>query len=152
MRLLPFLVLLTACEAPPPAKAPAPSSTVASPAAIALAPLSDDVEQLSGELACSFSAGGSPLLIARADVADDARAQALIRDGARPVRLTADRAGGFNAMEKGPAFNGDGYRASLIRGPRRETGSEATRHDAMLRVSRADGGSQTLAGLWDCGP
>lgn len=154
-------LVLTACGAEPPAAdnssqavpaAVTPAAVTPAAVAIALVPPGNAAGHLTGELACTFSAGGPPLLIARADVADDARAQAMIRDGARAVQMTADQPGGFNAMEGGAAFSGDGYRANLSRGGRQETGSEATRHDATLRVTRADGAVEQMNGEWVCGP
>ncbi len=116
--------------------------------------------QLAGELGCSFARNPAedPLLIAAADVADDARGQALVRIGGAVETLRMDRAGGFNAMSRGARFTGaDGLAVdvavtgseALVETPR--IAMESPRFAATLTYAR---GGRTIAldGFYECGP
>lgn len=119
-----------------------------------------DAARLTGELRCAFSAqaGGEPLLLAAADVADDARGEALVKPGNGPVRLAMDRAGGFNAMRTGARFVGPGGLVAnvVVSGdsPLPEEPSVATespRYRALMVLSQ--GGREVgVDGVWECGP
>lgn len=121
---------------------------------IALAPLQpDDATGLPGELACSFRLADvrQPMLIGRADVDDEARGVAVIRNGDYVERLVARSAGGFGAMERGIAFGGRGMTVTIDRGER-VSGGESPSYDATLLAQRADGAERRYRGLWTCGP
>jgi hypothetical protein len=150
-------------EAPPP-PAEDPVADAAEPAIgetrggdgsdIALAPLQpDDAADLPGELACSFRLADArqSLMIARADVGDDARGVAVIRNGGYAERLMARSDGGFGAMEPGITFGGRGMTVTIDRGERR-SGGESPDYAATLLAQRADGAERRYQGLWTCGP
>ena len=151
-------------EASPPLRAEEPVVNAPEPAIgeteggdgseIALAPLQrDDAAELPGELACSFRLADArqSLMIARADVGDDARGVAVIRNGGYAERLMARSAGGFGAMERGIAFGGRGMTVTIDRGERR-SGGESPAYAATLLAQRADGAERRYQGLWTCGP
>lgn len=177
-----LLALVGACSSPEPAPsaniaetAPAGTAAEAAPAvaatsaaatanaatiggdgsAIELAPLrADDTAELAGELACSFAADGAKaaLLVARADVVDDAQGRAVIRIGDYTETLATRATGGFNAMEKGGVFAGRGMTLTLRRETRVPGAGEAVLYRATLRAQRADGAERVYPGLWTCGP
>ena len=121
---------------------------------IALTPLQpDDADDLPGELACGFRLADArqSLMIARADVGDDARGVAVIRNGGYAERLMARSGGGFGAMERGIAFGGRGMTVTIDRGERR-SGGESPSYAATLLAQRADGAERRYQGLWTCGP
>jgi hypothetical protein len=109
---------------------------------------------LSGELACAFSERGAAgsLLVAMADVDDDARAEGLLRLGASTLRLRADETGGFNAMVHGAGFtSGDLAARVSVTSETPTAGGESPPLPARLEIS-TDAGSQIVDGEWTCGP
>lgn len=147
---------------PPPAQEPvvnAPEAAIGETeggdgSEIALTPLQpDDAADLPGELACGFRLADArqSLMIARADVGDDARGVAVIRNGGYAERLMARSNGGFGAMERGIAFGGRGMTVTIDRGERR-SGGESPAYAATLLAQRADGAERRYQGLWTCGP
>ncbi len=113
-----------------------------------------------GELGCSFSRepGGKPLLVAAADVLDNARAEALVNPAGGPVKLTADRTGGFNALTKGARFTGPGGLTATVvvtgdeplsEEPR--IAMESPRLPATITVVRDDR-TVRIGGFFECGP
>lgn len=121
---------------------------------IALVPLQpDDAADLPGELACGFRLADArqSLMIARADVGDEARGVAVIRNGGYAERLMARTAGGFGAMERGISFGGRGMTVTIDRGER-VSGGESPAYAATLLAQRADGAERRYQGLWTCGP
>lgn len=153
----------TQTEALPP-RAEGPAANAAEPSIgetqggdgsqIALAPLQpEDAADLPGELACGFRIADArqSLMIARADVGDDARGVAVIRNGGYAERLMARSAGGFGAMERGASFGGRGMTVTIDRGER-VSGGESPAYSATLLAQRADGAERRYQGLWTCGP
>ncbi len=115
-----------------------------------------DVEggALTGELACSFTERGAeaPMLIAMADVANDARAEGVLKLGPSVLRVSADKLGGFNAMVNGARFlSGDlEARVVVISGAPLDA-SESPPLPARLEIA-TDAGAQRIDGEWTCGP
>jgi hypothetical protein len=115
-----------------------------------------DVESaaLTGELACAFTERGatSPLLVAQADVIDEARAQGVLRLGPSTLRLSADKPGGFNAMVHGARFISGDLEARVIVTSNVPTGGgESPPLPARLEIT-SDAGIEQIAGEWTCGP
>ena len=109
---------------------------------------------LPGELACAFTERGATgsLLVAMADVADDARAEGLLRLGASTLRLRADDTGGFNAMVHGASFtSGDLAARVSVTSETPTAGGESPPLPARLEIS-TNAGSQRVEGEWTCGP
>ena len=81
-------------------------------AAITLQPVrAEDVEGLRGELACAFNTSDSDetLLVARADVSEDARATAAVNNNGFGQQLFGEQLGGFSQIEPtGGTFAGEG--------------------------------------------
>jgi hypothetical protein len=109
---------------------------------------------LPGELACAFTERGATgsLLVAMADVVDDARAEGLLRLGVSTLRLQADDTGGFNAMVHGTSFtSGDLAARVTVTSKTPTAGGESPPLPARLEIS-TDAGSQRVEGEWTCGP
>ena len=127
-------------------------------AAITLQPVrAEDVEGLRGELACAFntSDSGETLLVARADVSEDARATAAVNNNGFGQQLFGEQLGGFSQIEPtGGTFAGEGLVVVIdlngdeLDGPQ----TEQSRQSATMTVNRADGATRTYDGLWVCGP
>ena len=108
---------------------------------------------LPGELACSFAdAGGTTLLLARADVLPDGAVRGVVNNNGYVEMLGNGRAGGFNDLTDGISLSGRGLTVVLGRGDSVPTDNEATRHSATLKVQRADGAERTWSGTLTCGP
>jgi len=106
---------------------------------------------LDGELACGFSrADGELLLLARGDVGRDTPSQAVVRLGARRVRLEAP--GGFHGMTRAPVFTGDALSVRIERTGPPVDGGESPAHPATLVWQPRDGGEGRVDGQWRCGP
>jgi hypothetical protein len=140
----------TAAEATraPPAQVPAAKARQALAAG--------DVEGagLTGELACAFTERGAegPLLVAQADVTDEARAQGVLRLGPSTLRLSADKDGGFNAMVGGVRFiSGDLEARVTVTSNAPVGGGEAPPLPARLEIT-SDAGVEQIGGEWTCGP
>jgi hypothetical protein len=116
----------------------------------------EDIEgaALAGELACSFTQSGAegPLLVAMADVTDEARAEGALRLGPSTLRLRADEVGGFNAMVHGARFTSGDLQARVAVTSQTPTDdSEAPPLPARLEI-RSPAGTQQIDGEWACGP
>lgn len=116
----------------------------------------EDIESaaLAGELACAFSEPGAPgpLLVATADVTEEARAEGVLRLGASTLRLGAAEPGGFNAMVRGTRFtSGDLEARVIVTSDMPTAGGEAPPLPARLEIV-APAGSQLIDGEWTCGP
>ena len=116
----------------------------------------EDIEgaALAGELACSFTQRGAegPLLVAMADVTDEARAEGVLRLGPSTLRLRAAEAGGFNAMVSGARFTSGELKARVV--VTSETpldDSESPPLPARLEIA-SPAGTQLIDGDWACGP
>ncbi len=162
-RFLPLLALaLAACspegedEPAAPPSAPAPTATAARPAPPLTALTAEDVEgaALTGELACAFTETGQddPLLVAMADVLDEAVAEGVLKLGPTPLRLKAAEPGGFNAMVYGASFV-SGDLAARVEVTSRDAigGGEAPPLPATLEIG-SQAGTQRVEGSWACGP
>lgn len=106
---------------------------------------------LSGELACSFTAGdGAALLVARGNVRSKEPAQGVIKliDYAEPVWAE----GGFDAMVRGATFSGKGKTITIAPTGDAIGGGESPPRPASLTFERADGARRVVAGRWNCGP
>lgn len=115
---------------------------------------------LTGELGCSFNRNDreDPLLLAAADVADDAPAEAAVKVGGSIEKLTMDRRGGFSALSEGGRFTGEADLTAdvAVTGdtPLEEDPAiamESPRYAATLTFTRA-GQSVATDGFWECGP
>lgn len=115
---------------------------------------SNDIEALSGELACGFRLADQrqPMLFGRANVGDDEPATVAIRHGGYVERLSLRGTGGFNAMERGGIFSGRGMTLTIERGARQGGAAESPDYAATLLAQRADGAERRYQGLWTCGP
>lgn len=118
--------------------------------------VAEDIEgaALSGELACAFAEHGasSPLLVARADVLDEARAEGVLKLGPTPVRLRAAEAGGFNALVHGAGFtSGDLAARVAVSADASTGGGESPPRPARLEIT-TPAGTQLIEGTWTCGP
>ena len=142
-----------------PAASPSPSRPAAP--GVVLLPILTSEElagaDLSGELGCAFVEDGAtgPVLIAAADVLDDAYAQAVMRLGmaVEPVRMRATDPGGFNAMVRGVEFVGDAFVARIVTTSDTPLDdSEAPPLPARMEFGTADSGTQIAVGQWSCGP
>ena len=112
---------------------------------------------LPGELGCAFVEDGAtgPVLIAAADVLDDAYAQAVMRLGmaVEPVQMRATDPGGFNAMVRGVEFVDDEFFARIVTTSDTPLDdSEAPPLPARMEFGTADSGTQIAVGQWSCGP
>jgi len=130
------------------------SALAASQARPALA--TEDIEgaALAGELACSFSQRGAagPLLVAMADVTDEARAEGVLRLGPSTLRLRGAGTGGFNAMVHGARFTSGDLEAQVVVTSRTPTDDgEAPPLPARLEIG-SPAGAQQIDGEWACGP
>jgi hypothetical protein len=106
---------------------------------------------LDGELGCSFEMpDGSPLLIAKGDVASRDPAFGLVKVTGYVERIATP--GGFDAMLTGATFSGQGKTIRIgLTGPA-ASGGESPSRPATLTYMRADGASLTRSGRWVCGP
>ena len=156
-----FALALAACSPDSAEKDAAAQATRAptdqAPAAQPLQALTtEDVEgaTLTGELACAFTQSGaaSPLLVAQADVTDEARAEGVLKLGPSTLRVSADGPGGFNAMVGGARFiSGElESRVIVISGTPLDN-SESPPLPARLEIT-SDAGIQQIDGAWTCGP
>jgi hypothetical protein len=117
---------------------------------------SEDIEgaALAGELACSFiqRGGEGPLLVAMADVTDDARAQGVLKLGPSTLRLRGAGTGGFNAMVHGARFTSGDLEARVVVTSETPTGDgESPPLPARLELA-SPAGTQQIDGEWTCGP
>ena len=138
--------------------APEPSQAVApAPAPPRAALVAEDIEgaQLAGELGCSFAERGvrAPLLVAAADVVDDAHPEGVLKLGTSALRLESTAAGGFNAMVRGASFtSGDLTAKVTVTSDEPLDDSEAPPLAAVLEMGSAALGMQRIEGTWACGP
>tara|TARA_R100000935_G_scaffold21971_1_gene40732 strand:- start:769 stop:1320 length:552 start_codon:yes stop_codon:yes gene_type:complete len=148
------LALVTACS--PVAPPPAPDPAADEPDIRLEAVTADSVNQLEGELRCSFKRGddNTVLLMAAANVGDAARASAAITLDGMGRKLAGRGEGGFGALEKtGGVFSGEDVTVTIT--PGEEVAgemSESVVQVATLNVQRPEGGQQTYDGVWTCGP
>lgn len=126
--------------------------------AIMLSPLSvqeiDDAG-LQGELGCSFTGdtAAEPLLVAKADVGDEASGFGIVKIGDHVSRIATRGRGGFGAMEREGAFGGRGITIDIEQTAEEPAiGGEAPAWPAALTAKRMDGAERRFAGLWRCGP
>ena len=156
------LTLLAGCSDQTPAEDTAASPTRGPPDASLAAPqirealTAEDVEgaALTGELACAFTQAGAagPLLVAMADVTDEARAAGVLRLGPSTLRLRAAETGGFNAMVEGARFtSGDLDARVTVTSPTPMDDSESPPLPARLEIG-SPAGTQRIDGDWACGP
>lgn len=134
------------------AEAAATPSPSPAPGSILMPLESGDAGLIDGELACSFGEGGDgvPLMLARADVGARAQGQAVIRMATGPRTLNAG-IGGFSTVERGGTFTIDRLTIRVTPGARvPDTGEEVIR-SAMLTFTEG-GRTQTVQGMWRCGP
>lgn len=132
---------------PDPALAPSP---VRQPLA------AEDIESaaLAGELGCSFAERGAdgPLLVAMADVLDEARAEGVLKLGPSTLRLRAVEPGGFNAIVRGARFaSGDLEARVVVTSDTPTAGGESPPLPARLEIG-SPAGTQRIDGEWTCGP
>jgi hypothetical protein len=116
----------------------------------------EDIEMaaLAGELACSFTQRGAegPLLVASADVTDQARADGVLRLGPSTLRLQGVEAGGFNAIIHGARFTSGELEARVVVTSETPTGDgESPPLPARLEIG-SPAGTQRIDGEWTCGP
>ncbi|TYT26157.1 hypothetical protein FZO89_07730 [Luteimonas viscosa] len=106
---------------------------------------------LSGELACSFSADdAAPILLARGMVASGEPAQGIVKVAGYVEVIRAP--GGFDGILENPTFTGQGKTIVIaVTGPA-TGGGESPPRPATLTYQRADGASRTFDGRWQCGP
>lgn len=106
---------------------------------------------LEGELACSFTIGGSgPLIIARGDASSSNPAFGVIKVGDYVERIAAP--GGYDGMLKGATFNGQGKTVTIAVADPAQGGGESPPGPATLTYHRADGARRVYPGAWTCGP
>ncbi|MEP0314544.1 MAG: hypothetical protein ABJL57_01700 [Hyphomonas sp.] len=149
------LALATACSpADPPQAAPDPAAD--EPDIQLEAVTANSVNQLEGELRCSFKwdHDNTVLLMAAANVGDMAQASAAITLDGMGRKLAGRGEGGFGALEKtGGVFSGEDVTVTIT--PGEEVAgemSESVVQAATLNVQRPEGGPQTYDGVWTCGP
>ena len=149
------LALVTACSpADPPQAAPDPAAD--EPDIQLEAVTADSVNQLEGELRCSFKwdHDNTVLLMAAANVGDAARASAAITLEGMGRKLAGRGEGGFGALEKtGGVFSGEDVTVTIT--PGEEVAgemSESVVQAATLNVQRPEGSQQAYGGVWTCGP
>ena len=109
---------------------------------------------LAGELACAFTQRGAegPLLVAMADVTDEARADGVLRLGPSTLRLRGAGTGGFNAMVDGARFTSGDLEARVAVTSRMPADdSESPPLPARLEIG-SPAGVQQIDGEWTCGP
>ena len=116
----------------------------------------EDVEAqaLTGELACAFTEGNEegPLLVAMADVTDEARAEGVLKLGPSTLRLRAAETGGFNAMVEGARFTSGDLEASVaVTSQTPLDDSESPPLPARLAIT-SPAGTEQVDGEWTCGP
>ena len=114
-----------------------------------------DIPAIPGELGCAFtSADGQTLLVAKANVGDDATPNAAVNNGGYGEALASTQTGGFGALETdGAKFAGRGLTITLTTdGPAGNSATEVTTRPAEMLVQRGDGAERTYQGDWSCGP
>lgn len=159
-----FALALAGCSegTPDAAAETAASSTRAAPDQALAAPevreplAAEDIEgaALAGELACAFTqrGGTGPLLVAMADVVDEARAGGVLKLGPSTLRLAAAETGGFNAMVRGARFTSGDLEARVVVTSDTPTGGgESPPLPARLEIA-GPAGPQRIDGEWTCGP
>jgi hypothetical protein len=118
--------------------------------------VAEDIEgaALAGELACSFAEPGAegPLLVAAADVIDQARAEGVFKLGPSTLRLRGAETGGFNAMVHGARFTSGEIEARVTVTSETPTDdSESPPLPARLEIA-SPAGTERIDGEWTCGP
>jgi len=109
---------------------------------------------LAGELSCSFAQAGAegPLLVAQADVTDQARAAGVLKLGPSTLRLRGAGTGGFNAMVHGARFTSGDLEASVaVTSQTPLDDSESPPLPARLAIT-TPAGTEQIDGEWTCGP
>lgn len=131
--------------------APAPEVSVSAP--LALETLVDAPVQgrLSGELGCAFAVGDAQLLTAMGFVASQERAGALVKRDGEVLELQATETAGFDGLDDGATFNGDGISVEVTPAAVLDSGHEGVERSATL-TARADGQERVYEGVWSCGP
>ncbi|NYZ61283.1 hypothetical protein [Luteimonas deserti] len=112
----------------------------------------DDVAQadLQGELACTFTVDGAPLLLALGVVGARVPAQGVVKVAGHVERISAP--GGFEGMTGHPVFTGRGMTLRLVTRGAPLDGGESPARAATMTYQRADGASRRFEGRWECGP
>ena len=137
--------------------ASAPSDTDAGEGSdITLLPITGArIPEIQGELGCAFTTkAGETLLVAKADVGDEARPTAAINNSGQGATLASTQTGGFGTLEKsGARFDGRGMTITVDTMERVDDDmTETVTHKARLLVQHTDGRQQTYDGDWSCGP
>ncbi|MEO6388562.1 MAG: hypothetical protein ABIT16_11115 [Croceibacterium sp.] len=109
--------------------------------------------QLSGTVGCAFTQAGQqgPILVARTDPRNGARADGLVKVDASAIRLRSDRAGGLTAMVHGGRFKGGDLRAQVAVLSDKPDTDDPQSYPARLEVGSSTAGSQVIEGRWTCG-
>ena len=143
-------------DAPNAAAAEQPAS--AAPPEFGLKPIAYDEFSLLVEpgLGCSFETkSGDTIFVATAPDDRQAVAEAVVRSGATPVVLEADRAGGYAALQEGGSYSdGIDLSVTITRDPGEGTsnGIETTSWPARLTVRGEEGSKREYArGVYSCG-
>ena len=121
----------------------------------ALAAADIEAAALAGELGCAFAeeAARAPLLVATANVRDEARADGLVQVGGSAVRLNGAESGGFNALLDGARFiAGDLVATVAVTSPEPLGEGESPPRAATLTLESPASASDRIAGQWTCGP
>lgn len=151
---------LAACSPSAEPEAPEETQATSAPAPIArpraaLSPEDIEGAALTGELGCSFNEGegDAPLLVAMADVRDEAIAEGVLKLGPSALSLRADAPGGFNALVDGARFtSGDLTAAIAVTSPKPLGGGESPPRAATLTLESEALAPQQIEGRWTCGP
>lgn len=116
----------------------------------------EDAQSIEGELGCGFKTpAGATILVAKSNVADDARPRAAINHNGYSEILVSTSEGGFNRLEREPGeFGGKGLTITIELGDESLTAAntEQTSKFASMDVQRGDGASRVYDGEWICGP
>lgn len=141
-------------EAPAAAPVAAPEAVAGEAPAVRLDELTEadlaDAD-LAGELACSFSLEGGPLiLVARGVVGVDDPAQGVVKVAGQVEPIRAP--GGYNGMLRDPTFTGQGRTVRIEETGAAIGGGESPPRPATLTYQRADGATRSFDGRWQCGP
>lgn len=114
-----------------------------------------EANPIEGELACSFSPDGSDglYILARGFVADDSRAQGLVKIGDHVQRIVSSEDGGYDGMIDGASFGSQGITMEVTLTSDEGVGRfEAPVMPAQLLLQRGDGTERVISGTWTCGP
>ena len=113
---------------------------------------------LMGELGCVFSRGNEVLFAAVANSANIEGAEGLVVLDGQPVEVSLDGDAGYNALQSGASFTGEGGLSVDIEVSReaeiRETPAPATGPAPMIATMTLARGGQDVSveGRYECGP